>query len=80
MRYAVSLEKSAARFLLRLRDAKLKARLDEAVESLGDEPRPPGCRELAGTSDRYRVRVGDNRSEAEIVHDCDQLIQDHLPR
>ena len=61
MRYAVSLEKSAARFLLRLRDAKLKARLDEAVESLGDEPRPPGCRKLAGTSDRYRVRVGDYR-------------------
>ena len=61
MRYAVSLEKSAARFLLRLRDAKLKARLDEAIESLGDDLRPPGCRKLAGTSDRYRVRVGDYR-------------------
>ena len=61
MRYAVSLEKSAARFLLRLRDAKLKARLDEAIESLADDPRPPGCRKLAGTSDRYRVRVGDYR-------------------
>jgi len=80
VRYAVSLEKSAAKFLLRLRDAKLKARLDEAVESLGDEPRPPGCRKLAGTSDRYRVRVGDNRSEAEIGRYCDQLIQDRLPR
>ena len=61
MRYAVSLEKSAARFLLRLRDAKLKARLDEAIESLANEPRPPGCRKLAGTSDRYRIRVGDYR-------------------
>ena len=61
MRYAVSLEKSAARFLLRLRDSKLKARLDEAIESLADDPRPPGCRKLAGTSDRYRVRVGDYR-------------------
>ena len=61
MRYAVSLEKTAARFLLRLRDAKLKARLDEAIESLADDPRPPGCRKLAGTSDRYRVRVGDYR-------------------
>ena len=61
MSYAVQLEKSAARFLLRLRDPKLKARLDEAIESLGDDPRPPGCRKLAGTTDRYRVRVGDYR-------------------
>ncbi|MFM8720148.1 MAG: type II toxin-antitoxin system RelE family toxin [Chthoniobacterales bacterium] len=61
MRYAVSLDKSAARFLLRLRDAKLKARLDEAIESLANEPRPPGCRKLAGTSDRYRIRIGDYR-------------------
>ncbi|MFM8658025.1 MAG: type II toxin-antitoxin system RelE family toxin [Chthoniobacterales bacterium] len=61
MRYAVSLDKSAARFLLRLRDAKLKARLDEAIESLENEPRPPGCRKLAVTSDRYRIRIGDYR-------------------
>ncbi len=61
MKYAVLLEKSAARFLLRLRDAKLKSRLDEAIESLADDPRPPGCRKLAGISDRYRVRVGDFR-------------------
>jgi mRNA interferase RelE/StbE len=61
VKYAVLLEKSAARFLLRLRDAKLKSRLDEAIESLADDPRPPGCRKLAGISDRYRVRVGDFR-------------------
>ena len=61
MKYAVLLEKSTARFLLRLRDAKLKSRLDEAIESLADDPRPPGSRKLAGTTDRYRVRVGDYR-------------------
>jgi len=61
VKYAVLLEKSAARFLLRLRDAKLKSRLDEAIESLADDPRPLGCRKLAGISDRYRVRVGDFR-------------------
>jgi mRNA interferase RelE/StbE len=61
VKYAVLLEKSAARFLLRLRDAKLKSRLDEAIECLADDPRPPGCRKLAGTTDRYRVRVGDYR-------------------
>ena len=50
--YAVQLEKSAARFLLRLRATKLKALLDEAIESLGDDPWHPGCRKLAGTTDR----------------------------
>ena len=68
MKYAVLLEKSAARFLLRLRDAKLKSRLDEAIESLADDPRPPSCRKLAGTCDRYRVRVGDYR----IVYRIDE--------
>ncbi len=55
------IEKAAARFLLRLRDAKLKKRLDEAIESLAGDPRPHGSRKLAGASDRYRVRVGDHR-------------------
>jgi len=59
--YAVLLEKAAARFLLRLKDAKLKTRLDEAIKSLADDPRPPGCRKLAGTADRYRIRAGDYR-------------------
>ncbi len=61
MKYAVLLEKAAARFLLRLRDAKLKARLDETIESLATEPRPPGCRKLVGASDHYRLRVGNYR-------------------
>ncbi len=42
MKYAVFVERTVARFLLRLRDAKLKARLDKAIESLADDPRPPG--------------------------------------
>lgn len=61
MKYAVALERAAARFLLRLKDAKLKKRLDDAIEVLSDDPRPPACRKLAGTSDRYRIRVGDYR-------------------
>jgi mRNA-degrading endonuclease RelE of RelBE toxin-antitoxin system len=64
VKYAVALERAAARFLLRLKDAKLKKRLDDAIQVLSDDPRPPACRKLAGTSDRYLIRVGDNRSEA----------------
>lgn len=61
MKHAILLEKAAARFLLRLRDAKLKVRLEESIESLANAPRPSVCRKLAGTSDRYRIRVGDYR-------------------
>jgi mRNA interferase RelE/StbE len=28
---------------------------------LANDPRPQDCRKLAGTSDRYRIRVGDYR-------------------
>ena len=60
-KYSVLLEKAAARFLLQIRDAKLKSRLDEAIESLASDPRPSGCRKLSGTSDRYRIRIGHYR-------------------
>jgi len=61
VKYSVLLEKAAARFLLRIRDAKLKERLDEVIESLSTDQRPSGCRKLAGTSDRYRIRIGNYR-------------------
>jgi mRNA interferase RelE/StbE len=48
-------------FLKKLRDAALLDRLLAAAEKLANDPRPPGCRKLAGTSDRYRIRVGDYR-------------------
>lgn len=59
MIYSVSLAKTAARFLLRLRDAKLKARIDKAIGDLAGDPRPLGSRMLSGSNDRYRVRIGD---------------------
>jgi mRNA interferase RelE/StbE len=57
-KYSVLLEKATARFLLQIRDAKLKSRLDEAIESLASDPRPSGCSMLSGTSDRYRIDDG----------------------
>jgi len=56
--YSVLLDKAAARFLLQIRDAKLKSRLDKAIESLASDPRPSECRKLSGTSDRYRIDDG----------------------
>ena len=31
------------------------------IDNLADEPRPPRAEKLAGTENRYRVRVGDIR-------------------
>jgi mRNA interferase RelE/StbE len=36
---------------------------------LADEPRPAGCRKLAGLDDAWRIRVGDYR----IVYVVDDL-------
>ena len=80
MTWDVVFSDASKKFLKKLRDAALLDRLLAAAEKLANDPRPPGCRKLAGTSDRYRIRVGDNRSEAEIGRYCDQLIQNCLPR
>jgi mRNA interferase RelE/StbE len=39
----------------------LLARVIRRIESLGNTPRPPGCKKLKGYEDQWRVRVGDWR-------------------
>lgn len=36
-------------------------RIDQAILSLADDPRPPGSKKLVGYEDLYRIRVGDWR-------------------
>jgi mRNA interferase RelE/StbE len=61
MTWDVVFTDASKKFLKKLRDAALLDRLLAAAEKLSADPRPPGCRKLAGTSDRYRIRVGDYR-------------------
>ena len=61
MTWDVVFSDASKKFLKKLRDAALLDRLLAAAEKLATDPRPPGCRKLAGTSDRYRIRVGDYR-------------------
>ena len=49
---------------------KDRQRIGARLESLGLDPRPPGCEKLAG-QDRYRVRQGDYR----IVYSVDDRFQ-----
>ncbi len=59
-RWSVEIERSVAKTLLRLpRD--LVQRVQAAIDSLAENPRPAGCKKLAGYDDLYRLRVGDWR-------------------
>jgi mRNA interferase RelE/StbE len=40
---------------------EIRPRVNRALLSLEDEPRPHGVTKLAGSSDRWRIRVGDYR-------------------
>lgn len=35
--------------------------IEDAIEDLGDDPRPPGCTPLKGHSGIWRIRVGNYR-------------------
>jgi mRNA interferase RelE/StbE len=62
----------AQKFLRKLRDQTLAARLVEAMRGLISDPRPPGCDKLAGLENLYRIRVGDDRILYQIK---DQVLQ-----
>ena len=54
--YRVFLERAAEKQLKQL-PAKLHDRVIEAVQALIRDPRPAGCRKLAGTDNDWRIRV-----------------------
>jgi mRNA interferase RelE/StbE len=61
MSYTVTVERKPAKFLRDLTDKRLFFRFREAIDSLAENPRPPGCVKLQGHVELYRVRVGDYR-------------------
>ena len=69
MIYRVLLRPSAQKFLRKLRDKTLAARLVEAMRGLINNRRPPGCDKLAGQEDLYRIRVGDYRIVYQIQNE-----------
>ena len=46
---------------------KINDRVIAAIRALATNPRPPGCRKLAGSKDDWRIRVGDYRVVYEIA-------------
>jgi mRNA interferase RelE/StbE len=59
-RWEVVLARQPEKILRRLPRGLLQ-RVEQTIEALADNPRPPGCKRLVGHGDLYRVRVGDWR-------------------
>ena len=44
----------------------VRERIQQRIDALAEDPRPPGTKSLAGRSGFYRIRVGDYRVIYEI--------------
>ena len=55
--YEVFIKPSALKELESVGSRKLRRNLAEHIQALADNPRPSGCRKLAG-GDQYRIRRG----------------------
>lgn len=64
--YRVLLERAAEKDLTRL-SSEVHARVIAAIQALAANPRPSGCRKLAGSKSDWRIRVGDYRVVYEIA-------------
>lgn len=60
MSYTIEWLRSAVRELNAL-PAQTAVRIGEAVGRLADDPRPKGCKKLAGHKDLWRIRIGNYR-------------------
>ncbi len=60
MIYRIEITPAALRFLSNL-DLRMRKRIKRAIDMLAEAQHPPGAKKLAGTADRWRVRVGDYR-------------------
>ena len=64
--FEILLERSAEKDLKRLAH-EIRPKVIAAIKTLGEEPRPPGCRKLVGEENDWRIRVGDYRVIYEIA-------------
>lgn len=64
--YRVLLERAAEKDLSHL-SSEIHDRVIVAIQGLSMNPRPSGCRKLAGSQNDWRIRVGDYRVVYEIA-------------
>jgi mRNA interferase RelE/StbE len=66
--YRLEITRAAARQLDRI-ERPTAIRLEAAIRTLAQNPRPAGCAKLAGRDNTWRIRVGDYRVVYEIHDD-----------
>ncbi|MDD5306261.1 MAG: type II toxin-antitoxin system RelE/ParE family toxin [Deltaproteobacteria bacterium] len=66
MAYRVQIKESALKALKRL-PRPIHVRAWEAISDLADDPRPRGCRKLAGEEDLWRIRIGNYRVVYQVL-------------
>lgn len=78
--YRVLLERGAENHLARL-SSGIHDRVTASIQALATNPRPPGCRKLAGSKHDWRIRVGNYRG-ANLSHSAERLdvLQQSLER
>jgi mRNA interferase RelE/StbE len=62
--FKIDFKASAYKELETLPDNATRSRVIRRIESLAENPRPPGCEKLTDRGNHYRIRQGDYR----IVH------------
>ncbi len=65
--YEVYLERSAENDIKRL-PISIFHRIIPQIKTLAEDPRPSGCRKIAGSKNDWRVRIGDYR----IIYEIDE--------
>ena len=57
-RYSLRIKPSAVREIEAVTSQQDRQRIVARIQTLAEDPRPPGCEKLSGQRDRYRVREG----------------------
>jgi mRNA interferase RelE/StbE len=60
MKYQIQITPAAQKAIQKL-TATARGRVQDAIEKLADQPRPPGVKKLHGLENTYRIRVGSFR-------------------
>lgn len=64
--YSVEVSRTAEKQLAQLPRIE-QIRVLRVIQALADDPRPSGCRKMAGSSRTFRIRVGSYR----VIYDID---------
>ena len=68
--YSIVFASSAEKQLSSL-PVEIRSRIDPKIDSLANNPRPPGCVKLKGDKNGWRIRVGDYR----VIYSIDDSSQ-----